>query len=654
MRSNNPASCDHVRRLSRKKCARRLLACFPGLASVAVVLSMLAAVSGMWASTAPTPANLTVQRSTRATPRRYAIHPNGATVEVNQTQRFAVTDADGKPVAVRWNVSGLGCSGATCGTIDDQGVYRTPSSLPHPRIVILEGVLINNPKYSVLTEIRLESTANVSASSALPSVVRPRPLEPPALPSLTTARRADQLPLPNAVTAAPGSQDLISSLRIKATLPQEVVAASPAVERWDVPRGTMSPAPPRPVGVAPSVEKWGVARDLQSPPPHIVGAAPVVTELSVAPRVTPPSPQIIAAAPTVEKWDVARKLEPTVLPPAIAATPATSELNGVQRAEHSLAQQIIPAPPPAEKWNVTRDIEPPLPQAIAAVPVIRNSKMGPRVDVSLAQQVVSAAPTTEKWDSPRSVERPSLRAVTAAPGVRDLNRAPRTDHQLSQQIIPAAPAAEKWEVARNLESPLQPRPVAAAPAEHELNHAPRADHQLTQQIVPAAPVPEKWEVARNLESPPQPQPVAAAPAEQELNHAPRADHQLAQQIIPAAPVPEKWEVARSVQPLPLTVGAVQTPSLAATARQNPSANVLLLPLPVEGGAAPGTTPPAAEKRSRGHLSKRPAHHQRGEYDPGRLAQVGRGRRPGQSLTSRPEAGLNTLSSTVVPAAQTMC
>lgn len=85
--------------------AAGLLACF-GLQAVC-------------ASSTPAPAALTVQRSTRVFPHRFNVHPDGATVAANQTQRFEVTDAQGKTVAVHWNISGLGCSGRACGTIDD-------------------------------------------------------------------------------------------------------------------------------------------------------------------------------------------------------------------------------------------------------------------------------------------------------------------------------------------------------------------------------------------------------------------------------------------------------------------------------------------------------------------------------------------------------
>ena len=101
------------------------------------------------------PPALIVRRTAHGFQHKFIIRPSEPTVAADQVQRFEVTDAQGKPVAVHWNVSGLGCSGLACGSIDDKGVYRTPASLPEPQVVTLEGVLVSDPNYSVLTQIQL-------------------------------------------------------------------------------------------------------------------------------------------------------------------------------------------------------------------------------------------------------------------------------------------------------------------------------------------------------------------------------------------------------------------------------------------------------------------------------------------------------------------
>jgi hypothetical protein len=386
-------------------------------------------------STSAVPQKLTVHRSVRAVPRKFAVHPNGGTIGVNQTQRFGVTDAEGKPVAVRWNLSGLGCSGVTCGTIDDQGVYRTPSSLPQSRVVILEGVLVSDPKYSVLTEIRLEasSTANANPASAQLSTGKPQPLEAPIVQGQNMPRRVEVLPLPHAVAAAPVARDLNYARRVEFPLSQHVVAATPAVEQWNIIRHSELP-----------------------PPQQIVAAPPAVRELNRAPRVEFPLPQqIIAAAPLVEKWTFARQAELLPLSFAVAAAPVVKEMNRVPRVEFPLPQQAVPVAPTVEKWDVARGIElPPLPHAVAATPAVQELTRAPRAEFPLPQQAVAATAAVEKWDVVRRVELPPLpHVVAAAPAVRELDRGPRVEIPLPQQAVPAAPAVEKWDVARSVELP---------------------------------------------------------------------------------------------------------------------------------------------------------------------------------------------------------
>ncbi len=558
MHRDNPAKCGQVTDFSPRTFGPRLRDRLPSLARTAIVIAsfMFAGGSILWASTAGTPANLTVQRSTRAIPRRYAIHPNGATVTVNQSQRFDVTDADGNVVPVRWNVSGLGCSGATCGTIDDHGVYRTPSSLPHPRVVILEGVLIDNPKYSVLTEIRLEATNAgngnvVNASSARPSTAKPLQLEPPSLSRQNMARRVDPLPLPRAVAAAPASGDLTSSHRSEVTIPEHIIAAAPSVEPSSVHRSTASAPSQKVVAAAPSVEKLELARNIEPPPmPHPVAAAPVVQDSNRTSRVAAPPAQIVGAAPTAEKLNLGRKAETMPLPAAVPATPTVLAVNHAQRVERPAAE-IIRAAPEAEKWDVARKVEPaPLTRPVGAAPGLQGLNRTARSEHPLPQQVIPAAPDAAKLDGARKIEpTPLPQAVAAAPAVRSLNSLPRSENPLPQQIIPAAPATEKWKMARNIEPPPSPQVVAAAPSASELKDSARAEHPLPQQVVGAAPKIEKMDVARKIDAP-STNVVAAAPEARSLNRVPRAEEPLPQQVVAAAPAVQKWEVARNIEPAP--------------------------------------------------------------------------------------------------------
>src|ERR1039458_10001066 len=214
---------------SRRKSILELLAGIPGGARGAVAIGLLACFGGTGLRAQADPHKLIVQRSTRAIPHKFTVHPDEATVAANSTQRFEVTDAQGNPVAVRWNVSGIGCSGQDCGTIDDQGIYRTPSSLPKPRIVTVEGVLVSDPNYSVLTQVLLKDPVTL-ARNASPDHVAAATMQPFAAPELgrqSFTKNAGLPPLPNVVAAAPA---VGSQVARSAELPTpSVVAAAPSV-----------------------------------------------------------------------------------------------------------------------------------------------------------------------------------------------------------------------------------------------------------------------------------------------------------------------------------------------------------------------------------------------------------------------------------------
>ena len=254
MHRDAPARCDRRIGGSRRRFILELLTRIRGGPRIAVAVGLLACFGSqaLWASTSPEPA-LTVHRSTRAVPHRFTVHPDGATVPANQTQRFEVTDAQGKPVAVHWNVSGIGCFGAACGTIDKQGVYRTPSSLPQPRVVILEAVVVADPNYSVLTQVRLEDAATT-------------PVSPP---SAQVAAAAKTQPFTAPVV---GRQNVVHSPELPL---QSAVAAAPVVGRQSVAHNAEMPPLPSAVAAAPVVGRQSVAHNadcrrcrLRLPPPR--------------------------------------------------------------------------------------------------------------------------------------------------------------------------------------------------------------------------------------------------------------------------------------------------------------------------------------------------------------------------------------------------
>src|SRR6202521_2655326 len=272
MLRDTPARCGRGIGGSRRPSILELLTCIPGGTRIAVVVGLLACfgLHGLWAST-------------RAVPHRLTVHPNGATVAAHQTQQFEVTDAEGRSVAVHWNISGLGCSGLACGSIDEQGVYRTPSSLPQPRVVTLEGVLASDPSYSVLTQIRLEDAVTVTASPASAHVAIEQTQQFTALmvAAQNVASRTELPPLPNAVAAAP----VVARLNVASSagllpLPHAVAAAPVVARQTGAGRAELLPLP-NAVAAAPVIARQNVARSaVLLPLPDEVAAAPAGTVVS--------------------------------------------------------------------------------------------------------------------------------------------------------------------------------------------------------------------------------------------------------------------------------------------------------------------------------------------------------------------------------------
>lgn len=153
------AACDRSRGGLRRWFAPQFHSGLRSGARIAVAVGLLACfgAEGLWAAA-------------RAVAHRAAVQPNGAIVAVNQTQQFRVTDTRGRSVAVRWTVSGPGCSGSACGAIDAEGVYRSPASLPQPPVVTLEGVLVSDPNRSVLKQVQLQAAVTVTVSPATAQV----------------------------------------------------------------------------------------------------------------------------------------------------------------------------------------------------------------------------------------------------------------------------------------------------------------------------------------------------------------------------------------------------------------------------------------------------------------------------------------------------
>ena len=109
--------------------------------------SSLSAVYGA-PSVPPSPANVSVMVTSVADPTKSAsasitvvpnvavtVTPGNVSLTVGTTQQFSAAVTGTSNTAVTWTVSGAGCSGAACGTVDSSGRYTAPSAVPTPATV---------------------------------------------------------------------------------------------------------------------------------------------------------------------------------------------------------------------------------------------------------------------------------------------------------------------------------------------------------------------------------------------------------------------------------------------------------------------------------------------------------------------------------------
>jgi len=97
-------------------------------------------------------------------PSGVAVSPSSLTTVGNSAARFTATvSPNGANPAVTWSVSGTGCMGAGCGTIDATGTYIPPMSVPNPpTVTVIATSVTDSTKFG-------SATVTVSPARPLPS-----------------------------------------------------------------------------------------------------------------------------------------------------------------------------------------------------------------------------------------------------------------------------------------------------------------------------------------------------------------------------------------------------------------------------------------------------------------------------------------------------
>jgi hypothetical protein len=88
-----------------------------------------------------------------------SVSPLSANVAVNGTQQFTASVQNTTNMAVTWSLAGSGCSGVTCGTLTNTGLYTAPSAVPNPATVTVTATSQANTGKSASATITIGGSA---------------------------------------------------------------------------------------------------------------------------------------------------------------------------------------------------------------------------------------------------------------------------------------------------------------------------------------------------------------------------------------------------------------------------------------------------------------------------------------------------------------
>jgi hypothetical protein len=88
-----------------------------------------------------------------------SLSPLSANVSVNGIQQFTASVQNTTNAAVSWSLGGSGCSGVTCGTISNTGLYTAPSAVPNPATVTVTATSQANTGKSATATVTIGGSA---------------------------------------------------------------------------------------------------------------------------------------------------------------------------------------------------------------------------------------------------------------------------------------------------------------------------------------------------------------------------------------------------------------------------------------------------------------------------------------------------------------
>lgn len=128
-------------------------------------------------ATLPNPASVTVKATAISDPAASAIAtvtliagssvsvtPSSAQLKPGAQLQFTATSNGNSSAVFVWSISGSGCSGSACGSVNSSGLYTAPALAPNPPIVAVTATLLSDPTKSGSATVTISSGTAVAVS----------------------------------------------------------------------------------------------------------------------------------------------------------------------------------------------------------------------------------------------------------------------------------------------------------------------------------------------------------------------------------------------------------------------------------------------------------------------------------------------------------
>jgi hypothetical protein len=312
---------------------------------------------------------------TIAPPVAVSVSPQSARVVIGMKQQFKALVTGTTDTTVTWSVSGAGCSGSSCGTINSGGLYTAPSSVPSPAAVSITATSEADPTKSSTVTATIVLPVKVTITPTTAQVVAGKQQQFNATVS-NTSNTAVTWSVSGAGCAgsACGTISTNGLYTAPASVPspaQVTVTATSSADTSKSASATVTVLPPVIVTVAPATAQVVTGKQQQFTATVVNTTNPAVTwsvsgsgcsgstcgavsssGLYTAPSAVPTPAQVKVKATSVADPTKSSSATVTVIPPvAVTITPTTAQV--VAGKQHQYTATVTGTTNTAVTWQLS-------------------------------------------------------------------------------------------------------------------------------------------------------------------------------------------------------------------------------------------------------------------------------------------------------------